>query len=124
MSNDLIAWVIGIGLGIVVVVVGLRRDLSEVTRSNLPRFGEDSESATATVGLWEGERREGPRRPLSPRQARWLASFYLLLGLGSATLAVLSSDGRLLRAATAVGFTLVAVRLWQRKWPYSSTVAS
>jgi hypothetical protein len=122
VSTDLIALIVAIGLGVVIVVVGLRRDLSETTRSNLPRFGEDSESATATVGLWEGERRG--RSLLSPRQARWLASFYLLLGLGSATLAVLSSDGRLLRAATAAGFTLAAVRLWQRKWPYSSTVAS
>ena len=124
MSTELIAWVVAIGLGTVVVVVGLRRDLSETTRSNLPRFGEGSESATATVGLWEGERRGNPRRPLSPRQARWLASVYLLIGAFNAARVVLSPDDRLLHAATAALFTLGAVLLWLRKWPYSSAVAS
>lgn len=125
MDTDLIALIVAIGLGTAVVVVGLRRDLSETTRRNLPRFGEDSEPpATATVGLWEGERRGRPRRPLSPRQARWLASLYLLIGIGNATIAVLSSDGRLLRAATAALFTLGAVLLWLRKWPNSAAAAS
>jgi hypothetical protein len=32
MSNDLIAWVVAITLGIAVVVLGLRRNLSETTR--------------------------------------------------------------------------------------------
>lgn len=121
MSTDLIALIVAIGLGIVVVVVGLRRDLSEVTRSNLPRFGDDSESTTATVGLWEGEQRG--RSPLSPRQARWFASLYLLGGVINAASLVLSPNDRLLHAAAAAAFTLAAVRLWQRKWPYSSAVA-
>jgi hypothetical protein len=122
MSTDLIALIIAIGLGTVVVVVGLRRDLSETTRSNLPRLGEDSEpAATATVGLWEGERRGSS---LSPRQARWLASFYLLLGLFNAARVVLSPDDRLLYAATGAVFALGAVLLWLRKWPYSSAITS
>jgi hypothetical protein len=121
MSNQLIAWVVAGGLGVAVIVVGLRRDLSETTRSSLPRFGEDSESTTATVGLWEGERRG---KPLSPRQARWLASVYLLLGLFNAALTVLSPDDRLLHAAAAAGFTFSGVLLWRRKWPYSLAVAS
>jgi hypothetical protein len=37
MSNDLIALVVAIGLGIVVVVVGWRRDLSEITRLSAVR---------------------------------------------------------------------------------------
>jgi peptidoglycan/LPS O-acetylase OafA/YrhL len=109
MSTDLIAWVVAIALGTVVLVVGMRRNLSETTRSNLPRFGEDSESATATVGLWEGEQRGGG--PLSPRQARWLASLNLLLALGNAADAVLSPDDRLLHAAGAAVFALGAVVL-------------
>lgn len=121
MSTDLIALVVAIGLGTVVVVVGLRRDLSETTRSNLPRFGNDAESTTATVRLWEGERRG---RPLSPRQARWLASLYLLLGLFNAARLVLSPGDKLFHLAAAVAFTLGAVLLWLRKWPYSSAVAS
>jgi hypothetical protein len=123
MSTDLIALIVAIGLGTVVVVVGLRRDLSETTRSNLPRFGEDSDSATATVGLWEGERRGGPRRPLSPRQERWFASLYLLLGLFNLARVVLSPDDRLLHAAGAAAFTFGAALLWRRKQPYSSTHA-
>jgi hypothetical protein len=105
MSNDLIALVVATGLGIVVVVVGLRRDLSEVTRSNLPRFGEGSEPATAAVETSEDER---GRRPLSPNQARWLASFYLLLGLFNAARAVLSPDDRFLHTAAAAAFALGA----------------
>jgi hypothetical protein len=120
MSTSLIALIVATGLT-VVILVGLRRDLSKTTRSNLPRFGEDPEPATATVGPWEGERRG---RPLSPRQARWLASVYLLLGLFNAAHVVLSPDDRLLHSAAAAVFALGAVLLWLRKWPYSSAVAS
>lgn len=111
MSSDLIALVVAIGLGTVVVVVGMRRDLSETTRSNLPRFGEDSEPATAAVGLWEGEQRG---RPASPRQTRWFAVPYLLLALGNAADAVLSADDRLLHAAAAATFALGAAVLLRR----------
>jgi len=106
MSTDLIALTVAIGLGTVVVVIGLRRDLSATTRSNLPRFGEDSAPATATVGLWEGER---GGKPPSPRQMRWLASLNLLIALGNAADAILSSDDRLLHAVSAALFAFAAL---------------
>jgi hypothetical protein len=108
MSNDLVAWVVAIGLGTVVVVVGMRRNLSETTRNNLPRFERNPELATAPVAPSEGERE---RKPLSLRQARWLASLYLLVALVNAADAVLSSDDRLLNVATAALFVLGAVVL-------------
>lgn len=111
MSSDLIAWVVAITLGIAVVVLGLRRNLSETTRNGLPRFG-DPERATPTLGLYEGEERR--RRPLSPRQRRWLVSFYLLIALIYAAFAVLSADSRLHDASIAGLFALGAVfHLWQ-----------
>jgi hypothetical protein len=112
MSSDLIALAIALTLGAAVVVLGLRRNLSETTRNGLPRFGGDSERATATLGLYEGEARQ--RRPLSPRQRRWLVSFYLLMALTDATFAVLSADDRLRHASAAGLFALgAAFLLWQ-----------
>jgi hypothetical protein len=112
MSSDLIAWIVAITLGIVVVVLGLRRNLSEATRNGLPRFGGDPEWATATLGLYEGEERR--RRPLSPRQRCWLVSLYLLIALTDAAFAVLSAGDRLLHASTAGLWALGAVfLLWQ-----------
>ena len=108
MSNDLIAWVVAIGLGTVVVVVGMRRNLSETTRNNLPRFERDPEPATAPVAPSGGEQR---RKPLSLKQARWLASLYLVLALSNAADSVLSSDDRLLHAVSAALFALGAVVL-------------
>ena len=113
MSSDLIAWVVAITFGIAVVVLGLRRNLSEITRNGLPRFGGDPERATPTLGLYEGEERR--RRPLSPRQRRWLVSFYLLIALTYGAFAVLSADDRLHDASIAGLFALGAVfHLWQR----------
>jgi hypothetical protein len=109
LSGDLIALAVALALGIAVVVVGLRRDLSETTRNGLPRFGEDHERATPALGLYEGEERR--RRPLSPRQRRWLGSFYLLMALTYAAFAVLSADDRLLDASTAALFALGAAFL-------------
>jgi len=112
MSSDLIAWVVAITLGIAVVVLGLRRNLSETTRNGLPRFGGDHDAAAPTPGLYEGEERR--RRPLSPRQRRWLVSFYLLMALTYTAFAVLSGDDRLHDASMAGLFALVAVfLLWQ-----------
>jgi len=113
MSSGLIAWVVASTLGIAVVVLGLRRNLSETTRNGLPRFGEDPERTTATLGLYEGEERR--RRPLSPRQRRWLVSFYLLIALTYAAFAVLSADDRLHDASIAGLFALGALfHLWKR----------
>jgi len=112
MSSDLVAVAIATVLGTSVVIMGLRRGLSETTRRWLPRFGEDSEQATATAG-GNGEKRG--RRPLSLRQRRWLASLYLLVALIQAASAVLGSEERMLHAATAAVVLLgVAVLLLRR----------
>lgn len=113
MSGDLIALVVALTLGTAVVILGLRRNLSETTRKGLPRFGGDPEGAT--LGLYEGEERQ--RRPLSPRQRRWQVSVYLLLALIQAASAVLSSDDRLIHAATAALAALGVVVLLLRKPP-------
>lgn len=106
------ALVVALTLGIAVVVLGLRRNISETTRNGLPRFGGDPERAPPTLGLYEGEERRRP--PLSPRQRRRLVSFYLLMALTYAVLAVLSEDSRLLDASLAGLFALGAVvHLWQ-----------
>jgi hypothetical protein len=117
MSSDLIAWVVAITLGIAVVVLGLRRNLSDTTRNGLPRFGGDPERATATLGLYEGEERR--RRPLSPGQRRWIVWGYLLMSLGNAALALLAADDRLFHAIIAALFVLLAVAFLLKKWPPS-----
>jgi hypothetical protein len=109
MSSDLVAWVVAITLGIAVVVLGLRRNLSDTTRNGLPRFGGDPERATATLGPYEGG--EGWRRPLSPRQRRWMICGYLM-SLTFAAFAVLSAHDRLLNAILAATFALNAVMSW------------
>ncbi len=112
MSSDLIALVVAVTLGIAVVVLGLRRNLSETTRNGLPRYGGSTERATATLGLYEGGERR--RRPLSPRQRRWLVAFYLLIALTDVAAAVFSANDRLLHESTAGLWTLGAVfLLWQ-----------
>jgi hypothetical protein len=47
MGSDLIAWVVAITLGVAVVILGLRRNLGDVTQEWLPRFGESPEPVTA-----------------------------------------------------------------------------
>lgn len=118
MSRDLVALMGALALGTVVVILGLRRNLSETTRDWLPQFGGDSERPPATVGLYEGGER--PRQPTSPRQRRWMASFYLLLALPNLAFAILSADGRLFHAGLAGLWVLSAALLLLRKWPYHS----
>lgn len=117
MSSDLIAWVVGITLGIAVVALGLRRNLADVTRSWLPRFGEAPEPAAVIPGSSHG----GPgRRELSPRQRRLVIWGYLLLGLCNAAFAVLWADNRPLHAISAAFFATGAVVLLLkgRHFPY------
>ena len=114
MGSDLIASIVAIALGVVVVGLGLRRNLGDVTRSWLPRPGEASEWVTATAAPLDGERR---RRPLSPRQRRWIVRFYLLLSLGNGAIALLGGNDRLFHAVLAVLFALAAVAFWLKKWP-------
>jgi hypothetical protein len=113
MSSDLVALAIALTLGTGVVILGLRRSLSETTRNGLPRFGEDSERTAATVGLYEGVVR--PRRPPSPRQRRWMIWTYLLLGLTFAVAAVLSADGRVFHAILAVALALNTAVIWPKR---------
>jgi hypothetical protein len=117
MGSDLIAWVVAITLGIAVVVVGLRRNLSETTLNGLPRVGGDPERATATLGLYEGGERR--RRPLSPRQRRWMIWAYLLMSLTFAAFAVLSAHDRLFNAVLAATFALNAAVFWLKRSPSS-----
>ncbi len=113
MSSDLIAGIVAVTLGLVVVVLGLRRNLSETTRNGLPRFGEDPESATVTLGLYEGGERR--RHPLSRRQRRWMASSYLLFALIYAAFAVFSANDRLLHAGMVGLWTLGAVLVLRQR---------
>jgi hypothetical protein len=118
MSSDLIAWIVAITLGLAVVVLGLRRDLGEVTRNWLPRFGEASAPGTATPGPSDGGQK---RRQLSPRQRRFAICAYLLFGLCYAVLAILSADSRLLHVSSAAIWATGAVVLLlkgDRRWSY------
>jgi hypothetical protein len=108
MSSDLVAWIVAITLGIAVVGLGLRRNLADVTRSWLPRFGEAPEPVTATPASSDGG--EG-RRQLSPRQRQFAIWAYLLIGLCNAAFAVLWADNRLLHAISAALFAVGAVVL-------------
>lgn len=108
MSSDLVAWVVGITLGIAVVGLGLRRNLGDVTRSWLPRFGEAPKPVTATPESFDGGQ---GRRQLSPRQRQFVNWGYLLISLWNAALAVLAADNRLLHVISAALFGIVAVVL-------------
>lgn len=113
MNGDLVALGIALLLGAAVVILGLRRELSETTRDGIPRFHEDPQESTMALGLYEGEER--PRRPLTPVQRRWLALFWLLLALNQAASAVLTSDDRLIHAALGAGFLFTAGMVLLRK---------
>jgi hypothetical protein len=117
MSSDLIAWIVAITLGLVVVGLGLRRDLDKTTRNWLPRF-EGPQRATATPGPSDGGQ---ARRQLSPRQRRFVIWLYLLLSLYNAVLAILSADDRLLHVSSAALWatgTVVLLLKGDRRWSY------
>jgi hypothetical protein len=117
MGSDLIAWAVAVALAIAVVGVGLRRNLSETTRSWLPRLGA-AEQPTATLGLYEGGNR--PRHPLSPRQRRWMIGLYLVMSLTFAAFAVLSAHDRLFHVFFAAALALNAAVYWLKRAPSSS----
>lgn len=108
MSSNLIAWVVAITLGIAVVGLGLRRDLADVTRSWLPRFGEAPEPVSATPESSDGGQ---GRHELSPRQRQFAIWAYLLISVCNAAFAVLWVDNRLLHAINAALFATGAVVL-------------
>ena len=118
MSSDLIAWIVAIGLGIAVVVLGLRRNLGETTRNWLPQSEGDREQETEVLGpSGDGQW----RRPLSPRQRRWMSGGFLLLGLAYAVMAILSANDRLIHAVFAASWAIVAVAYFRGKLPLSAT---
>jgi hypothetical protein len=117
MSSDLVALVVALTLGIAVVALGLRRNLSETTRNGLPRFGGTPSGRPPTLGLYEGEERR--RRPLSPQQKRWMAGGFLLLGLAYAVMALMWADDRLIHAVFAALWAIVAVGYFLGRLPLS-----
>jgi hypothetical protein len=116
MGSDLVAWVVAITLGIAVVVLGLRRELADTTRSWLPRPGEDSEREVATLRSFDGERRP---RQLTLRQKRWMAGGFLLLGLAYAVMALVWAENRSIHAVFAALWAIVAVGYFLGRLPLS-----
>lgn len=116
MSGDLIAWIIAITLGVTVIVFGLRRNLGDTTRNWLPRSEGASEREVATLRSPDGGRRP---RPLTPRQRRWMAGGFLLLGLVYAVMALLWANDRLIHAVFAALWAVVAVAYFVGKLPPS-----
>lgn len=115
MSSDLIAWIVAIGLGIAVVVLGLRRNLGETTRDWLPR-SEGAQQEIGTLGpSGDGQR----RRPLSPRQRQWMSGVFLLFGLAYAVMAMLWANDRLIHAVFAALLVIIAVAYFEGKLPLS-----
>jgi hypothetical protein len=112
MGSDLVALIVAITLGVAVVSLGWRRNLGDTTRNWLPRFGEASDRETAPPESPAGDWR---RRPLSPRQRRWMIWAYLLMSLTFAAFAVLSAHDRLFNAILAATFALNVAVLWLRK---------
>jgi len=116
MSSDLIAWIVAFGLGIAVVALGLRRNLGEATRNWLPRSKGASQQETGALGQsGDGQ----GRRPLSPRQRRWMSGGFLLLGLAYAGMAMLWANDRLIHAVFAALWMIIAVAYFRGKLPLS-----
>lgn len=111
MGSDLIALVVAITLGLVVVGLGLRRNLSDVTRSWLPQFG-DAPKSTGPLGSFDGGQ---GRRQISPRQRRLSIWLYLLISVGYAASSVVSAESRLWHASMAALFAIGALVFWLRK---------
>jgi hypothetical protein len=115
MGSDLIAWIVAGTLGVVVVGLGLRRDLGDATRDWLPRPGEASGREATMLRSPEGAQQR--RRPLSPQQRRWIVRGYVLMSLGNAALAVVWANDRWFHGVIAVLFALSALAFWLKKWP-------
>jgi len=116
MSSDLIALVIAISLGVVVVAVGLRRNLGDATRAWLPPPGDVPDQASATLGLADGGRR---RHPLSPWERRRMVWAYLLICLCNVAIALASASDRWWHALFAALWAFGAVAFWRKWWPRS-----
>lgn len=86
-------------LALVVVGLGLRRKLSDVTRSGLPQYERDPEATSIATELYTGPRR---RNQLSPQMRKANIGLYLFMSLGWTALAVLEGRDRLIHVLTAV----------------------
>lgn len=111
MSSDLIAAILSATLGVIVIAVGLRRNLADVTQSWLPRFGEVPRQTAPTPVHYEGGQE---RQPLSPWQKRLLVGLYLMMSAVNADSAIREIDDRvqhvILAALFAVGAVVFALR--------------
>jgi len=119
MGSDLIALFVGVALAVVVVCLGWRRNLAEVTQGWLPRFEKAPKPATPmseSLGSRQGH------RELSPGQRRFAIWFYLIASATYAAVLVLSTRDRPVHAAMAVLFAISAVMLIRKKSPPSSTI--
>jgi hypothetical protein len=113
MSSGLLVLAFALALGAAVVVVGLRRNLSETTRNGLPRFEGEDDRPTVTPGLYEGVER--PRRPPSRRQWRWFVLFYVLWAFSTVAIAIFSSHDRSSHEIDAAIFMVGVVVLVLRR---------
>jgi hypothetical protein len=116
MTSELIAWLVAITLGVVVVGVGLQRNLADTTRRWLPKPGEASEREVATLRAPDGGRRS---RSLTARQRRWLAGGFLLLGLAYAAMALIWANDRLIHAVFAALWVVTAAGYFRGRLPLS-----
>jgi AcrR family transcriptional regulator len=114
MTSEMAAWLVAITLGVVVVGAGLRRNLADTTRKWLPRPGEVSEREVATLRSPKEGRRP---RSLTPRQRRWVAGGFLLLGLAYAAMALLSANDRLIHAVLAALWAIIAAGYFRGRLP-------
>lgn len=106
MSSSLVAFALAGVLAAAVVVIGLRRNLSQTTREGLPEFGGDPEGVTTNLDLYQGEER--PRGPLSRRQQLSFLAIFLIFAIVQIVDAILSADDRLQHLAGAL-LVLVAI---------------
>jgi hypothetical protein len=112
MSSDLIAGVVAIAFGVVVVGMGLRRNLSDVTRSSLPRYVRDPEATTIATELYDDAER---RNQLSPLTRKLNIGLYLFMGLAYATFAALGTRERLMHVGLAALFAVAALMFFLRR---------
>lgn len=110
--SDLIAGVIGISLGIAVVILGLRRNLSDVTRSWLPRYGEALGKRAMVPDFFDSGQGRRQLSPLTRKLNIWL---YLFMSLAYAAFAVLGVHERLMHVSMAVLFAVAAVTFMLRR---------
>lgn len=114
MSGDLIAVGVAIMLGVVVVGMGLQRNLADTTRRWLPRPGEASEREVATS---RSPRWRAKATFANPTAETVAGGGSLLLGLAYAAMAVLWADDKLIHAVFAALWAMVAAGYLRGRLP-------